>query len=81
MPIGNGPDYYNGINREEDKLVKLGDEIQEWWDNLNESFKFELMDIEYPDHSHLLNIEGMWEGLDWETQLEIYKRENGYEDI
>ena len=79
MPIGNGPDYYSGINREEDRRVKLEDEIQEWWESLDDNEQFELMDIEYPDHAHLLDLEGMWEGLDWETKLDIWRRENGYE--
>ena len=76
--IGNGSDYYNGINREEDKRVKLADEVQKWWDSLDYQFQFELMDIEYPDHAHLLDIDEMWERLDWETKLDIWQRENNY---
>ena len=79
MGIGTGPDCYNGNNPEEDRMVRLGNEVQEWWDSLEFGEQFELMDIEYPDHAHLLDIEGMWEGLDWETKLDIWRRENGYD--
>jgi len=41
--IGNGYDYYNGINREEDARVKLGDEVQDWWDNLDKNRKDEMI--------------------------------------
>ena len=80
MPIGTGPDYYSGNNREEDKRVKLGDEVQEWWESLNDNYKFELIEVYYPDKAHLMDVEEMWEGLPWEDRLDIYKRENEYED-
>jgi hypothetical protein len=50
-------------------------EVQFWWDNLDSREKFELMDIVYPDHAHLLNVDEMWEGLDWEIKLDIWQRE------
>ena len=34
MPIGEGKDCYNGINKEEDKSVKLTKVVNDWWDNL-----------------------------------------------
>jgi len=76
--LGNGYDYYNGINREEDARVKLGDEVQDWWNSLDDSHKFELLEPYYPDKAHLMGLTEMWEGLSWDDQLEIYKEENGY---
>ena len=34
MPIGDGPDCYNGIDPEEDKAVKLTTAIEDWWEDL-----------------------------------------------
>jgi len=76
--IGNGPDYYTGINREEDRQVNLGDEVQDWWDSLTDNRKYELLEPYYPDKLHLMGMNEVWEGLSWEDQLEIYKEENGY---
>ena len=71
MPIGNSfdlPEY----NKEEDRLVKLGDKVQEWWDNLDYQLQVELMEIEYPDDSNLMAVDEMWDGLDWNEKLDIY---------
>ena len=81
MPIGQGADYYNGINREEDKRVKLGEVVEEWWDSLDHNEKVELMDDCYPDHSHLLDVDEMWIGLDWSDRLDIWRREIGYDEV
>ena len=32
MSIGTGPDCYTGINKEEDKAVKLAEKINDWWE-------------------------------------------------
>ena len=69
-------DYYDGNNREEDERVKLGDKVQEWWDDLDELIQIELMEIEYPDKSNFMTIEEMWHGLDWKDKLNIYLEEN-----
>jgi len=65
-------DYYDGNNKEEDRLVKLGDKVQEWWDNLDCQLQVELMEIEYPDDSNLMSEDEMWDGLDWNEKLDIY---------
>jgi len=78
--IGDGSDYYTGINREEDRQVNLGDEVQEWWDSLTDNRKYELLEPYYSDKLHLMGMNEAWEGLSWEDQLEIYKEENGYGD-
>ena len=81
MPIGQGADYYNGINREEDERVKLGEVVEEWWNSLDENEKVELMDDWYPDHSHLMDVDEMWIGLDWSNRLDIWRREIGYDEV
>ena len=65
-------DYYDGNNREEDRLVKVGDKVYDWWEDLDYSVQVELMEIEYPDDSHLMSVDDMWEGLDWNAKLDIY---------
>jgi len=59
--IGNGYDYYNGINREEDRQVNLGDEVQDWWDSLTDNRKYELLEPYYPDKLHLMGMNEAWE--------------------
>ena len=75
MPIGSGPDYHNGINREEDERVKLADEVQNWWDSLDDNYKFELIEVYYPDKAHLMDVEEMWEGIDWSEKVSLWEEE------
>jgi len=78
MPIGNGPDYYTGINKEEDERVKLGDKVQDWWDSLDDNKKYGLLESYYPERLQLMGMDEAWEELIWEDQLDIYNKENGY---
>lgn len=73
-------DYYNGINREEDARVKLADKIDEWWNNLDESIKEEIIETYYPDII-VYNLDEMWEALDSDEKLEAYKDNNGYNEV
>ena len=73
--IGNGPDRYNGINREEERQIKLQGKVNEWWYDLDSNYKFELIEPYYPDKAHLMEIDEMWEGLDWNDKWEIYRDE------
>ena len=77
MPIGDGPDIEQ-FNRADEALVRLGDEVEDWFNNLDDNEKFELMENYYPDKAHLMGLMEMWEGLSWEDQLDVYKEENGY---
>ena len=76
MSIGDGPDIEQ-FNRAEEKLVKLGDEVQAWWDSMDDKYKYEIMEGYYPDHSHLLDLTEMWEGISWENQLDVYGSSEG----
>ena len=70
MTIGNSfdlPEY----NKEEDRLVKLGDKVQEWWDNLDDNTKYELLSPYY--HGvHLGLPDEMWNGLSWNDKVDTY---------
>ena len=65
-------DCYDGNNKEEDRLVQLGDKVQEWWGNLDDNTKYELLANYYPDKAHLMGLDEMWNGLDWSTKVDIY---------
>jgi len=73
MPVLDGYDYYNGNNPEEDKLVKLGDEVQGWWDSLDDNYKYEILEGYYPDKLHLMGMNEAWEDLSWDDRLDIYR--------
>lgn len=78
MPIGNGPDYYIGVNEDEERIMALADKINDWWENLDDNEKFGILENYYPDKAHLMGLTEMWDNLSWEDQLDIYKEENGY---
>ena len=40
MPIETGPDCYTGTNPEEDKVVKLTEKIDDWWEDLTADEKY-----------------------------------------
>ena len=65
-------DYYDGNNKEEDRLGKLSDKVQEWWDNLDDNTKYELVANYYPDKAHLMGLDEMWDGLSWNDKADIY---------
>jgi len=75
MPIGNGPDYYDGNNRLEDEQIKLQNKVDKWFFDLDENYQFELLEPYYPDKAHLMGITEMWNGLDWNDKWEIYRDE------
>jgi len=61
--------------------LNLHDKIQEWWDSMDDNYKYEIMEGYYPDRSHLLDLTGMWERIGWENQLEIYNSSEGEVDL
>jgi len=79
MSIGTGPDYYNGINREEDARVKLGDEVYEWWNSLTEEEQLKILLDWYPmEITKDTDLDKFFGDMGSERQLHIYKEENGY---
>ena len=65
-------DYYDGNNKEEDRLVKLGDKVQEWWDDLDDNTKYELLSPPYYRGKYLGLTNEMWNGLSWNDKVDIY---------
>jgi len=79
MPIGNGPDRYDGNVPDEDKQVRFHDKIEKWWCILSETFKRELMEDFYPDDSNLMGVDEMWNGLSQSDKILVWE-ENNEED-
>ena len=79
MSLGTGPDIEQ-FDREREKEVKLGDEVQAWFDSLGDRSKFKLMEQYYPEKAYLVGLNVMWESISFDDQLDIYKEQNGYRD-
>ena len=74
MPIGNGPDYYDGINKDEDTKIRLYDEIENWWNSQEESLQQEIMEDYYPGTANSMDVNTMWNGLTQEWKIEIWNQ-------
>jgi len=74
MPIGNGPDYYDGINKDEDTKIRLYDEIENWWNSQDESYQQELMEDYYSGTANFMDVDTMWNGLTQEWKIEIWNQ-------
>ena len=75
MPIGNGPDYYDGVNKIEEEQLRLREKVNKWWYDLEDNYKYELIESYYPDKAYLMSADAMWEGLDWNDKWDIYRGE------
>ena len=71
-----GKDGYDipTYNPDEEKQIKLQDEVQEDWDNCDN--KEEIMESYYPDRIGIDEIDELYNGLSWEQKLEIYLDRN-----
>ena len=74
MPIGNGPDYYDGINKDEDTKIRLYDEIENWWNSQEESLQQEIMEDYYPGTANFMDVDTMWNGITQEWKIEIWNQ-------
>ena len=73
MPIGNSPEPPE-YNKKEDRSVKLGDKVQEWWDNLDDNTKYRQL-LPYYYSAWLLkkrNFNEMWGNLSWNAKVDMY---------
>lgn len=50
--------------------------VDDWWNSLDQFEQGEIIDDNYPDDSHLLDNDEAWEGLSWNTKLEVYMEAN-----
>jgi len=74
--MGIGKDGYDipEYNPEEEKQIKLQDEIEADWENCEN--KEEIMEDYYPDRIGLDEVNDLYEGLSWEDKLDIYLKRN-----
>ena len=49
--------------------------VNEWWSNLDDREKEEILDLIFPDDI-ILDLDRGWDRLDWEVKLETYKDNN-----
>ena len=72
-----GKDGYDvpTYNKEEEEQLQLQEKVDKWWYNLDDNYKFELIESYYPDKAHLMGLEEMWKGLDWNDKWDIYRGE------
>ena len=75
--IGNGSDIPS-YDKEREKEMKLGDEVQSWWESLDESEKLIVLESTYPDQVGMISCDELWERTSWKDQLDIYKEANGF---
>jgi hypothetical protein len=61
--------------------MPIEDVVAEFWNSLDYQERYELMEDWYPDHAYLLDIDEMWDGLDWKDKLDIWKTEIGYDEV
>ena len=71
-----GKDGYDvpTFNPEEEKQIKLQDEVENDW--LDCDNKEEILEGYYPDRIGLDDVDEMYNGLSWEQKLEIYLDRN-----
>ena len=75
MPIGNGPDIEQ-FDRKAEEQQRLYEKVDKWWYDLDDNYKFELIEPYYPDKAHLMSTDVMWKGLNWNDKLDIYYGEH-----
>ena len=71
-------DYYNGINKVEDKQVKLQDKVYDWWESLTEQRQWDIIEdhIGIENMNEETNPDEEYGNLSWDEQFEIYKDNN-----
>ena len=75
MPIGTGPDYYDGYNKEEEKIQKRIDELDDWWEDLEFSQKRGILGEDEDNETILKDqqYDEEWDEKTLEEREEIYR--------
>lgn len=63
-------------NEEKERQLKLKEKVNKWWYELDETYKFELMDGYYPDDAPFMDVDEAWNLLDWNDKWDIYRGEH-----
>ena len=56
-------------------MTKLQKQVKEWWEDLEEQKKSEIIDNLYRN-AGFLDADEAWRYLDWKIKLEIYRENN-----
>ena len=72
-----GKDGYDvpTYNSEEEKELKIYEDVEAWWRDLDDNYKMELMESYYPDRAHLMNVDTMWNGIDQSEKVSLWEEE------
>ena len=79
MPIGTGPDYYTGINPEEEKIQKRLKELDDWWEDLDFSQRKSILGEDEDNYTLLKDqqYDEEWDDMTLEGREEIYRDYKG----
>ena len=70
-------EYYNGINKEEDKFFKFMDKVYDWWNSLTDEKQFDIVVDFYPDEvTEDTNIDKFFGDMANKYQTKIYLANN-----
>ena len=61
--------------------IKLYKTIEDWWSDLDYNLKVELIADEFPDEAHLIEVEEVWDGLNFEEKYAIYSKSDNEVDL
>ena len=80
MPIGDGPDMEQ-FNREVEDQLRFQEKVEKWWLDLDDNYKYELLESYYPDDAYLMTTKTMWGGLEWNDKKDIWEEGNGQNEV
>jgi len=80
MSIGDGPDIEQ-FNRKEEEQIRFQNKVEKWWLDLEDNYKYELLEPYYPDDAYLMTTNSMWNSLEWNDKKEIWEEGNGYNEV
>ena len=76
MPIGQGSDFYDGIDRKGEREQRLLDKVYEWWDSLDEQEQWDIIADYQPENiNEDTNPDEEFGNMYTSEQIEIWQRE------
>lgn len=58
-----------------DKQNKIQKQVNDWFYNLDDNHKFELLEPYFPDRAHLMGLTEMWNAIDWSEKVSLWEEE------